>query len=60
EHLELEAPKIKRRQERFIRSKDIGFFTQAVASPRSTTPPPPKRKAVDQNVTFSPKRKYSH
>ncbi|KAF9969070.1 hypothetical protein BGZ73_008741 [Actinomortierella ambigua] len=58
EHLELEAPKIKRHQERFSRSTDIGLFAQAVASPRPTTPPP-KRKVFDQNVTFSPRRKHS-
>ncbi|KAF9971307.1 hypothetical protein BGZ73_005765 [Actinomortierella ambigua] len=58
EHLELEAPKIKRQQERYNRATDIGFFAQAVESPRPTTPPP-KRKSFEQNVTFSPRRKHS-
>ncbi|KAF9912605.1 hypothetical protein EC991_010030 [Linnemannia zychae] len=58
EHLENEAPKIKRLQERYSRETEIGSFAQAVASPRPTTPPP-KRKPFDQNVTFSPRRKHS-
>ncbi|KAG0221540.1 hypothetical protein BGW41_006688, partial [Actinomortierella wolfii] len=58
EYLEREAPKLKRHQECFNRLKESGFFQQAVASPRPTTPPP-KRKAFDQNVTFTPRRKHS-
>ncbi|KAK3814557.1 MAG: hypothetical protein JOS17DRAFT_795352 [Linnemannia elongata] len=52
EHLEREGPKIKRQQERYNRAKDTGSYSQAVASPRPTTPPP-KRKPFDQNVGLS-------
>ncbi|KAG0314243.1 hypothetical protein BGZ99_008277 [Dissophora globulifera] len=57
EQLEDEAPKTKRQQERHSRATEIGFFVQAVASPRSTTSPQ-KHKATDQKVT-SPRWKQS-
>ncbi|KAG0335872.1 hypothetical protein BG005_004460, partial [Podila minutissima] len=58
EHLEHEGPKIKWQQERYNRATEIGSFSQAVASPQSTTPPL-KHKTFGQNVTFSPRQKRS-